>query len=92
MCEVLYEESSSQLLELIHQNWYLVLHCNKGAIAPNDVCEKIKLWTKLLPFTPYLKQLVKKTENLSLARRCGFKIHNGYDIKSNGSKTGQSSL
>jgi hypothetical protein len=37
MCKVLYEESSPQLLELIHHNWLVVLNCDKGAIAPDDV-------------------------------------------------------
>jgi hypothetical protein len=82
MCEVLYEESSTQLLELIRRNWSVVLNRSKGAIAPDDLCEKINLWTKLLPFTPHMERLVKKTENLSLARRCGFEIHDGYDVKS----------
>jgi hypothetical protein len=49
MCEVLYEESSPQLLELIRRNWSVVLNHNKGAMAPDDVCEKINLWTKLEP-------------------------------------------
>jgi hypothetical protein len=75
MAKVLYEDSSPQLLEfLIQRNWLVVLNHNKGAIAPDDVCEKINLWTKLLPFTPYSEKLVKKTEHLSLARRCGFAI------------------
>jgi hypothetical protein len=69
------------MLELIHQNWSVVLNHNKGAIAPNDVCGKINPWTKLLPFTPYLETLVKKTEHLSLTRRRGFEIHDGYDTK-----------
>jgi hypothetical protein len=30
---------------------------------------KINLWTKLLPFTPFLERLVKKTEHLSVARQ-----------------------
>jgi hypothetical protein len=78
----LYEESSPQLLELIHRNWSVFLNRDKGAIAPDGDCEKINLWTKLLPFTPYMQRLVKKTEHLSLARRCGFEIHDGYDVKS----------
>jgi hypothetical protein len=82
MCEVLYEESTPQLLELIRRNWLDILNHNKGAIAPDDACEKINLWTNLLPFMLYLETLVKKTEHLTLARRCGFKIHDGYDTKS----------
>jgi hypothetical protein len=82
MCEVLYKESSPQLLELIGCNWSVVLNHNKGAIAPDDVYKKINLWTKLLPFTPFLETLVKKTEHLSLTRRCGFEIHDSYDTKS----------
>jgi hypothetical protein len=82
MCEVLYEDSSPQLLELIRRNWSVVLNHDKGAIAPDDVCEKINLWTKLLPFTPFLERLVKKTEHLSLARRCGMEINDGVDVRS----------
>lgn len=67
---------------MIRRNWSVFLNRDKGAIAPDDVCEKINLWTKLLPFTPYMERLVKKTEHLSLARRCGFEIHDGYDVKS----------
>jgi hypothetical protein len=54
MCEVLYEESSTQLLELIRRNWSVVLNRNKGAIAPDNLCEKINLWTKLLPLKLHL--------------------------------------
>jgi hypothetical protein len=82
MSEVLYEELSPRLLELIRRNWSVVLNHHKGAIAPDDVCEKINLRTKLLPFTPYLETLVKKTKHLTLARRCGFEIHDDYDTKS----------
>jgi hypothetical protein len=77
MAEVLYEDSSPQLLELIRRNWSVVLNHNKGAIAPDDVCEKINLWSKLLPFTPYFEKLVKKTERLSLAQRCCVEIGSG---------------
>jgi hypothetical protein len=79
---VLHEESSPQLLELIRRNWSVVINRDKGAIAPDDVCEKINLWTKLLPFTPYMDRLVKKTEHLSLARRCAIDIHDGVDVRS----------
>jgi hypothetical protein len=82
MSEVLYEELSPQLLKLIRRNWSVVINRDKGAIAPDDVCEKINLWTKLLPFTPYLDSLVKKTEHLSLARRCAIDIHDGVDVRS----------
>jgi hypothetical protein len=37
---------------------------------------------KLLPFTPFLKQLVKKSEHLSLARRCTIDIHGSADVRS----------
>jgi hypothetical protein len=59
--QVLYEESSPQLLELIQKNWSMVLNHDKGVIASDDVCKKINLWKKLLPFTPYFECLVKKT-------------------------------
>jgi hypothetical protein len=51
MAKVLYEDLSPQLLELIQRIWSVVLNHNKGAITPDDVCEKINLWTKLLPFS-----------------------------------------
>jgi hypothetical protein len=88
MVEVLHKESFPQLLELIRQNWSVVLNHNKGAIAPDDVCKKINLWTKLLPFTPYFEWLVKKTEHLSLAHhRCGVEIHDGvYGLSATPSK------
>jgi hypothetical protein len=64
MAEVLYEDSSPHLLELIQRNWLVVLNHNKGAIAPDDVCKKINLWTKLFPFTPYFGQLLKKRASI----------------------------
>jgi hypothetical protein len=45
MWEVLNEESSLQLLELIHHNWSVVLNRDKGTIALDDVCKNINLWT-----------------------------------------------
>jgi hypothetical protein len=59
----------------------VVLNRDKGAFALDDVYKKINLWTKLLPFTPFLEQLAKKTEHLSLARRYTIDIHDGVDVR-----------
>jgi hypothetical protein len=74
MAGVLHEESSSQLLELIRQNWSMILSHNKGAIALDDFCKTINLWTKLLLFTPYFERLVKRQSIYLWPKGVTFKV------------------